>query len=132
MNTMPKTKHPDTQYKVMDLIEKNPDITQRQLASKLGISLGSMHYCLKALAHKGWVKAGKFKHNPNKSVYLYLLTPSGVIEKSKLMKAFLARKIKEFDALKNEIEVLQQKTDFIDYLKYDNELPQDQELDVPK
>ncbi|XOJ85140.1 MarR family EPS-associated transcriptional regulator [Methylophilaceae bacterium Uisw_099_01] len=129
---MPKTKHPDTQYKVMDLIEKNPDITQRQLASKLGISLGSMHYCLKALAHKGWVKAGKFKHNPNKSVYLYLLTPSGVIEKSKLMKAFLARKIKEFDALKNEIEVLQQKTDFIDYLKYDNELPQDQELDVPK
>ena len=134
MNTMPKTKHPDTQYKVMDLIEKNPDITQRQLASKLGISLGSMHYCLKALAHKGWVKAGKFKHNPDKSVYLYLLTPSGVIEKSKLMKAFLARKIKEFDALKNEIEVLQQKTDFIDYLKYDNEpyQDQDQELDAPK
>ena len=134
MNTMPKTKHPDMQYKVMDLIEKNPDITQRQLASKLGISLGSMHYCLKALAHKGWVKAGKFKHNPDKSVYLYLLTPSGVIEKSKLMKAFLARKIEEFDALKSEIEALQQKTDFIDYLKYDNEpyQDQDQELDAPK
>lgn len=134
MNTMPKTKHPDTQYKVMDLIEKNPDITQRQLASKLGISLGSMHYCLKALAHKGWVKAGKFKHNPDKSVYLYLLTPSGVIEKSKLMRAFLARKIEEFDALKNEIEALQQKTDLIDYLKYDNEpyQDQDQELDAPK
>jgi EPS-associated MarR family transcriptional regulator len=132
MNTMPKTQHPDTQYKVMALIEKNPDITQRQLASKLGISLGSLHYCLKALAHKGWVKAGKFKHNPDKSVYLYLLTPSGVIEKSKLMKAFLARKIEEFDALKNEIEALQQKTDFIDYLKHDNEPHQDQELDAPK
>jgi EPS-associated MarR family transcriptional regulator len=105
-NTLPKTQHPDTHYQVMDLIQKNPDITQRQLASKLGISLGSMHYCLKALAHKGWVKAGNFKHNPNKSAYLYLLTTEGITQKSKLAIEFLRRKKHEYEKLKSEIEEL--------------------------
>ena len=90
----------------MDLIQKNPDITQRQLASKLGISLGSMHYCLKALAHKGWVKAGNFKHNPNKSAYLYLLTSEGITQKSKLAIDFLKRKKQEYQMLKSEINEL--------------------------
>ena len=71
LNIISKTQHPDIHYKVMDLIQKTPNITQRQLASKLGISLGSMHYCVKALAQKGWVKVGNFKKNPNKSAYLY-------------------------------------------------------------
>jgi EPS-associated MarR family transcriptional regulator len=105
-NNLPKTQHPDTHYKIMDLIEKNPDITQRQLASKLGISLGSMHYCLKALAHKGWVKAGNFKHNPNKSSYLYLLTSEGISQKSKLAIDFLKRKKQEYQKLKSEIDEL--------------------------
>jgi len=104
-NNLPKTQHPDTHYKI-DLIEKNPDITQRQLASKLGISLGSMHYCLKALAHKGWVKAGNFKHNPNKSSYLYLLTSEGISQKSKLAIDFLKRKKQEYQKLKSEIDEL--------------------------
>ena len=106
INNLPKTQHPDTQYRVMDLIQKKPDITQRQLASELGISLGSMHYCLKALAHKGWVKAGKFKHNPNKSSYLYLLTPNGVLQKSKLAIEFLRRKRIEYNLIQQEIEEL--------------------------
>jgi EPS-associated MarR family transcriptional regulator len=106
MNTKSKTQHPDTYFKVMNLIHKNPDISQRELAKETGISLGSMHYCLKALAQKGWVKANKFKNNPNKSVYLYLLTPEGISQKSKLAIDFLRRKKQEFDELKREIEVL--------------------------
>jgi EPS-associated MarR family transcriptional regulator len=105
-NILPKTQHPDVHYKVMDLIQKNPDITQRQLASMLGISLGSMHYCLKALALKGWVKAGNFKDNPNKSAYLYLLTTEGIAQKSKLAIEFLRRKKYEYQKLKSEIEEL--------------------------
>lgn len=90
----------------MNIIHKNPDITQRELAKKAGISLGSSHYCIKALVEKGWVKAGNFKRNPNKSAYLYLLTPEGISQKSKLAFDFLQRKKAEYDALKLEIENL--------------------------
>jgi EPS-associated MarR family transcriptional regulator len=106
LNTIPKTQHPDIHYKVMDLIQKNPDITQRQLASKLGISLGSMHYCVKALAHKGWVKVENFKKNPNKSAYLYLLTPEGISQKSRLAIDFLKHKKQQYQKLKSEIDEL--------------------------
>ena len=106
MNTKSKTQHPDTHYRVMDLIHKQPDISQRELAKETGISLGSMHYCLKALAQKGWVKAGNFKNNPDKSVYLYLLTPEGVSQKSKLAIDFLKRKRQEYIQLKHEIDSL--------------------------
>ena len=106
MNSKSKTQHPDTHYKVMQLIHKQPDISQRELAKHAGISLGSMHYCLKALAEKGWVKAGNFKNNPDKSVYLYLLTPEGITQKSKLAIDFLRRKKQEYDELKHEIEEL--------------------------
>ncbi|MFY0649809.1 MAG: MarR family EPS-associated transcriptional regulator [Methylophilaceae bacterium] len=106
MNSKSKIQHPDTHYKVMDLIHKQPDISQRDLAKSAGISLGSMHYCLKALAQKGWVKAGNFKNNPDKSVYLYLLTPEGITQKSKLAIDFLHRKKQEYDELKREIEEL--------------------------
>lgn len=90
----------------MDLIHKNPDITQRELAIKTGVSLGSVHYCVKSLAQKGWVKAENFKKNPHKYTYLYLLTPEGIIQKSKLAYDFLKRKKKEYDDLKYEIERL--------------------------
>jgi len=106
MNNQTKAQHEDTHFKVMNLIHKNPDITQRELAKKAGISLGSMHYCVKALIKKGWVKAGNFKRNPDKSVYLYLLTPEGVSQKSKLAFVFLQRKKLEYDALKLEIKNL--------------------------
>ena len=88
----------------MDLIHKQPDISQRELAKLAGISLGSMHYCLKALAEKGWVKAGNFKNNPDKSVYLYLLTPEGIAQKSRLAVDFLKRKQAEFELIRAEIE----------------------------
>ena len=106
MNTKSKTQHPDTHFRVMNLIHKHPDISQRELAKQAGISLGSMHYCLKALAHKGWMKAGNFKNNPDKSVYLYLLTPEGIIQKSRLAIDFLKRKRQEYIQLKHEIDSL--------------------------
>jgi MarR family transcriptional regulator, temperature-dependent positive regulator of motility len=90
----------------MNLVHKNADITQRELANKLGISLGSMHYCLKALIHKGWIKVGDFKKNPNKSGYLYLLTPKGISRKSKLAIDFLSRKKEEYQKIKSEIDEL--------------------------
>ena len=106
MNFKNKTQHPDMHYKVMDLIHKNPDISQRQLSQQTGISLGSIHYCLKALIEKGWVKVESFKKNPNKSSYLYLLSPEGVLQKSKLAIDFLRRKQFEYNQLKLEIDRL--------------------------
>ena len=106
MNTKTKTQHPDTHFRVMDLIHKNPNISQRELAKQAGISLGSMHYCLKALAQKGWLKAGNFKRNPDKSVYLYLLTTEGITQKSNLALEFLKRKRQEYHQLKREIDSL--------------------------
>ena len=100
----PKIRQLDIHYRVMDLVHKNPDISQRELANKLDISLGSMHYCLKALVHKGWIKVGNFKHNRNKSGYLYLLTSEGIMRKSKLAIDFLRRKKEEYRKLKCEID----------------------------
>lgn len=106
MNIRNKTQHPDTHFQIMDLIHKNPDISQRELARETGISLGSLHYCLKALILKGWVKVENFKNKPDKSVYLYLLTPDGLIQKSKLAFDFLRRKKIEYDQLRREIDEL--------------------------
>ena len=106
MNKKTKIHHPDTHYRVMNQIHKHPDASQRELAKQAGISLGSTHYCLKALINKGWVKAGNFKNNPDKSMYLYLLTPEGVTQKSKLAIDFLKRKRQEFHQLKREIDNL--------------------------
>lgn len=93
--------------KVLRLLQDNPDITQRQMASALGISLGGMNYCLKALVEKGWVKMDNFSRNPNKLKYAYLLTPNGARAKTRLTAQFLKRKLAEYEALKSEIEELQ-------------------------
>ena len=106
-----KNQNSDTHFRVMNLIHKNSDITQRELSKKLGISLGSSHYCVKSLIKKGWVKAGNFKKNPDKSVYLYLLTSEGVSQKSKLALDFLRRKKVEYDALKLELDSLSEEID---------------------
>ena len=112
--SLTKKRHIDIHYKVMDLVHKNSDITQRELAKKLDISLGSIHFCLKALVHKGWIKMGNFKNSPNKSRYFYLLTPEGVNRKSKLAINFLRRKKEEYQKLKREID------DLSDSLNEDN------------
>jgi EPS-associated MarR family transcriptional regulator len=104
-----KTIDPDVHFRVLHLLEEEPELTQRELAERLGISLGGVNYCLKALIDIGHIKAGNFKKNPDKSVYLYLLTPKGVAEKAQLTTGFLKRKMSEYRALKKEIESVQLK-----------------------
>ena len=91
----------------MRLLENNPEMTQRELASALGISLGAANFCLKALVDKGWVKIDNFKKNPSKLGYFYLVTPKGIAAKTKLTMQFLKRKLIEYDELKTEIEALE-------------------------
>jgi len=90
----------------MRLLEANPEMTQRELAEALGVSLGAANYCLKALVEKGWVKLENFQNNPNKLGYLYLLTPMGMAAKTTLTARFLRQKLAEYEALKAEIEQL--------------------------
>jgi len=102
------------------MVEANPTITQRALAQALGVSLGRVNYGLRALIDRGLIKMNNFRRSESKLVYAYLLTPSGLAEKSALTKAFLARKMQEFDALKKEIEALQLKMGDTERLKGDN------------
>jgi len=96
----------DFTYKVIKLIERNPEISQRELSRELGISLGKTNYCVKALMDKGWIKARNFKNSQNKLAYSYLLTPKGMREKTNVASQFLKRKLVEYDALQREIESL--------------------------
>ena len=91
----------------MRLLRDNPEMTQRELAKALGISLGAVNFCLKALADKGWLKMANFKNNPSRLGYLYLLTPRGIAAKTRLTAQFLKRKLIEYDELKSEIETLE-------------------------
>ena len=93
--------------KVLRQLELNPDITQRQLAQQLGVSLGKANYCLKALIDRGFIKARNFRNSENKRAYLYVLTPRGIEEKSRISVSFLRHKMEEFEALRSEIEELQ-------------------------
>ncbi len=90
----------------MRLLEANPDLTQRQLADALGVSVGGLNYCLKALIQKGFVKVNNFRQSHNKFGYVYLLTSAGASEKARLTASFLQRKMQEYEAIKAEIEAL--------------------------
>ena len=91
------------QFNTLRKIKNKPNSTQRELAEELGFSLGKLNYCLKALKAKGFVKIANFRKNPNKINYIYVLTPKGLAEKSKLTINFMKRKIKEYEELKREI-----------------------------
>lgn len=97
--------------KVLRHIEENPEVTQRELANELGVSLGKANYCLKALINKGLVKASNFKNNSNKRAYLYVLTPKGIEAKAQISLKFLQRKMREYDLLRREIEQLRSELD---------------------
>ena len=97
-------KNEQDHFEVLRKIQKKPNSSQRELAGELGFSLGKLNYCLKALQLKGFVKIKNFRKNPNKLNYLYVLTPTGVAEKSKLTLDFMKRKMKEYDELKKEVE----------------------------
>ncbi len=96
----------ELRLRVLRALEANPELSQRQLAAKLGVSLGGVNYALKALTERGFVKADNFRKSGRKVAYLYLLTPKGVVEKTSLAAAFLGRKLAEYEVLKQEIDAL--------------------------
>ncbi len=96
----------EARFEILRLLHENPSLSQRDLGERVGVSLGAVNYCLKALIERGLVKAGNFSTSRNKLGYSYLLTPSGIAEKAQLTSRFLAGKKAEYDALRLEIETL--------------------------
>tara|TARA_A100001011_G_C14237793_1_gene811857 strand:+ start:987 stop:1298 length:312 start_codon:yes stop_codon:yes gene_type:complete len=100
---MNNNKNQNDEFKLLRKIGLNPNSSQRDLAQQLGFSLGKLNYCLKALKKKGLVKIKNFKNNPDKSYYVYLLTPKGISHKSKMAYYFMKQKAKEYEELKKEV-----------------------------
>jgi len=98
----------DVRFRVLRVLEENPEISQRDIASAVGISVGGVHYCMNALIDKGLVKLGNFTAAQDKRRYAYILTPKGISEKAALTSRFLKRKMEEYEALKAEIDALQE------------------------
>ena len=101
----------ELRLRVLRALQTNPELSQRQLAAELGVSLGGVNYALKALVERGFVKADNFRKSGNKVAYLYVLTPKGVTEKASLATAFLGRKLEEYEVLRQEIEALKCEVD---------------------
>ena len=94
----------DDQFNVLRKIHSKPNSCQRELAQTLGFSLGKLNYCLKSLKNKGLIKIRNFTKNPKKINYIYVLTPKGILEKTKLTINFMKRKMEEYDELKKELK----------------------------
>ena len=94
-------------FELLYLIEKEPGLSQREIAERLGISLGKVNYCLKALARKGAIKLGNFRASKNKLRYAYVLTPKGIRHRMGMTQRFLQGKLREYERLKAQIESLE-------------------------
>jgi EPS-associated MarR family transcriptional regulator len=99
-----KKSHSETELEILQKLEENPNLTQRQIAEHMDLSLGKINYLIKALLGKGLIKVNNFRRSDNKIGYLYLLTPEGIDEKRKLTLIFLQRKSEEFDKLKKQFQ----------------------------
>lgn len=97
----------ETRYRILKLLETDPQASQRRIADELGISLGRVNYCLQALVRKGLVKVNNFRSSHRKRAYLYLLTPRGIEDKARVTARFLHVKLAEYEILKRELEELQ-------------------------
>jgi EPS-associated MarR family transcriptional regulator len=98
----------DTHFRVLRLLNENPEMSQRELAEVVGVSVGGIHYVLSALIDRGLVKLGNFTAAEDKRRYAYILTTKGISEKAAITRRFLARKMEEYEALKAEIDALTQ------------------------
>ena len=107
----------DVRFRVLRLLQENPEMSQRDLADAVGVSLGSLHYCLNALVEKGLVMVGNFTAAEDKRRYAYVLTPKGISERAALTHRFLKRKRAEYDALKTEIAALQEELELSAVMK---------------
>jgi EPS-associated MarR family transcriptional regulator len=96
----------ELEYRLLKWLQNNPNITQRQLSSELGVSLGKINFLLKSLSQLGWIKLENFKRSDNKMGYAYLLTPAGLLEMTQITRSFLERKEVEYQQLENEIKQL--------------------------
>ena len=103
----------DTYFRVLRMLQANPDMTQREIANELGISSSGLNYCLNALINKGLVKVQSFSQSKNKFGYIYVLTPQGIAQKAVLTSRFLQRKLTEYEALQTEIASLQAEVDVV-------------------
>tara|TARA_R100001244_G_C5138244_1_gene127356 strand:- start:4 stop:360 length:357 start_codon:yes stop_codon:yes gene_type:complete len=104
---MTKPMSDDVSFRVLRLLQETPDLSQRQIASALGVSVGAVNYCLRALAQKGQIKVRNFQSSDSKLRYAYILTPRGMAEKTRLTGTFLKRKMAEYEVLKAEIARLE-------------------------
>ena len=98
----------DLEYRVLKILEQQPDLTQRQLSEELGVSLGKTNYLVKSLVDVGWVKLDNFQRSNSKWGYAYLITPKGIVEKTAITARFLIRKQREYNELQEEIAQLQE------------------------
>lgn len=124
----------DTHFRVLSLLEQNPEMSQRDLAKALHVSLGGLNYSLKALMERGMVKVQNFSKSERKLAYAYVLTPHGLAEKTKLTARFLKRKMEEYETLKAEIDALHSSLNskLQSSLMFDNEHYQSKELGSSK
>ena len=96
-------------FDILRKIHKNANLSQRDLSTQLGVSLGKVNYCLESLRQKGLIKINNFKKNPKKSNYLYILTPKGIAEKTKITLRFMKDRMKEYDELQEELSIIKKK-----------------------
>ena len=96
----------EVRYRLLLYLEQHPEASQRELARELGVSVGKINYCMRALVERGWVKMRNFRKSTHKLSYAYILTPKGIEEKVRVTSSFLRRKIAEYEALSAEIERL--------------------------
>jgi EPS-associated MarR family transcriptional regulator len=94
----------EMRYKLLRLLQASPQMSQRDVARALGISLGRVNYCMKALIERGWIKMAHFRNSDNKAAYMYLLTPRGIDAKAGVTVRFLKAKLREYESLRAEIE----------------------------
>jgi len=112
-----------THYGLLKTLENNPNLSQRDLAKRLGISLGKVNFCLNALVGKGSLKINNFRNSDNKLAYVYLLTPSGIEDKARMTVHFLQHKMQEYERLRAEIAELQREAEQKELLGSDPSSP---------
>ena len=108
---MNNTDEYEIRYRLLKLLGDDPNLTQRQMASEMGLSLGKFNYCLKELVKKGLVKIERFTTSDRKAAYIYLLTPGGINEKARITASFLKRKLHEYEEIKQEIKKLKEEVE---------------------
>ncbi len=106
-------------YRLLKLIEVQPDISQRKIAGALGVSLGKVNFCIRALMEKGWIKAVNFKNSRRRAAYLYQLTPAGLEAKARITLRFLQQKMAEYEQIQEEIAALEAEVQATTHLQGD-------------